>query len=144
DLGDVVGSLDYYSSGLISQGHFYRLPGFGEGGGHGWLSGINNAGAIAGEDNFKGEIYHLGDPLPLSYFNIPGAVATTIEGINNNGNMVVWHNSGTGYLVLDIGGEFSSIAFPGLDGIKNNNITDINDLNQVVGVYNENGVIPYG
>lgn len=105
---------------------------------------IENA-SVAGSNGAKSFSYTLLE------FQYPGATGTSVQGINDLGQMnapdytgqiVGGYGVGTqSYGFLDVGGSFTSIAYPGGTQTQAN---ALNNLGQVVGIYLDNTNLYHG
>jgi probable HAF family extracellular repeat protein len=127
------GSMLAQSPSLTFSFEDYRSPG------HQFtqLLGVNNAGVIAG---YRGATVNKGFTLvlpdDLTQENYPKSAQTQVIGINNSNDSDGFYIDTTGVVhgFVDIGGNFSTVDFP---GTTSNTLNSLNDNLQAAGFYND-------
>ncbi len=149
DSGDVVGlyRMNGPGNGFLFSGGIYTTVNVPAALGcctH--ANGINNAGEIVGQykspdDNAPRQGF-LKTGSAFTTINFPGAVDTTLQDINNFGDIVGNAQTSSalfGFLLK--GGTFTIIAFPGASETV---VTHINDSGDIVGFYADTSMVLHG
>ncbi len=110
------------------------------------VAGINNNGLICGVFYTNAPHGFFYDGQTYTQYDYPGAAQTTLEAVNDAGDFCGYYDLGftdTATPFVSIGGTVTSFTLDGVDSVFP---TDINNLGQVVGSYQDpaNGTIFHG
>jgi len=138
---DATGSVHGFT--YTADGEYTQLPDAMDGPlPGGWAAGINNQGDIVGAATgdlangpWRGWVLHQGS---YTLFDVPDAVATFPNGINDRGDIVGYYVDGDGatHGFLRNRNKYVTVDFPGAGATA---ASGINNLGQIVGNYSESG-----
>jgi hypothetical protein len=156
DSGEIVGAYSLFSltsaSYLYKNGNYVPLGAPGDPNGYTQANAINNRGEIVGNVQISVSAPPHGwldKDGTISDYNVPGSGQTSLNGINDQGDIVGWYYgdiivnnsafSGVGptaqHGFIEKGGQFYTFDVPNAASTV---VQGINDRDQLVGSYDEN------